>query len=85
MRAIHFMFNLQRILPLVSLVLLSSTTARPAIAGSATVQSVDQDVAINRAMGKVPQGKPVTDTSCQDTQAGGIGGETLYRCTVTWE
>lgn len=79
------MLNFQRILPFFSLFFLASTTALTAHAGSATVQSVDQDVAINRAMGKVPEGKTVTDTSCQDTQAGGIGGETLYRCTVTWE
>ena len=79
------MLKLQRILPFFSVFFLASTTALTAHAGSATVQSVDQDVAINRAMGKVPEGKTVTDTSCQDTQAGGIGGETLYRCTVTWE
>ena len=79
------MLNFQRILPCLSLFFLASTTALTAHAGSATVQSVDQDVAINRAMGKVPEGKTVTDTSCQDTQAGGIGGETLYRCTVTWD
>ena len=79
------MLKLRRILPFFSLFFLASTTALTAHAGSATVQSVDQDVAVNRAMGKVPAGKTVTDTSCEDTQAGGIGGETLYRCTVTWE
>ena len=79
------MINFQPILAFLFLLVLASTTVRAAHAGSATVQSVDQDVAINRAMGKVPEGKTVTDTSCQDTQAGGIGGETLYRCTVTWE
>ena len=79
------MLKLQRILPFFSVFFLASTTALTAHAGSATVQSVDQDVAINRAMGKVPAGKTVTDTSCEDTQAGGIGGETLYRCTVTWD
>ena len=79
------MINLQRMLAFLSLLVLASTTTRTAQAGSATVQSVDEDVAINRAMGKVPEGKSVTDTSCRETQAGGIGGETLYRCTVTWE
>lgn len=79
------MLKLRRILPFFSLFFLASTTALTAHAGSATVQSVDQDVAVNRAMGKVPAGKTVTDTSCEDTQAGGIGGETLYRCTVTWD
>ena len=79
------MLKLRRILPFFSLFFLASTTALTAHAGSATVQSVDQDVAVNRAMGKVPAGKTITDTSCEDTQAGGIGGETLYRCTVTWD
>ena len=79
------MINLQRMLAFLSLLVLASTTTRTVQAGSATVQSVDEDVAINRAMGKVPEGKSVTDTSCLETQAGGIGGETLYRCTVTWE
>lgn len=82
---IALMIDLQRILPFLSLLVLAITAAHTAHAGSATVQSVDQDVAINRAMGKVPAGKTVTDTSCRETQAGGIGGETLYRCTVTWE
>ena len=79
------MLKHRRILPFFSLFFLANTSALTSHAGSATVQSVDQDVAINRAMGKVPEGKTVTDTSCQDTQAGGIGGETLYRCTVTWD
>ena len=79
------MINFQPILAFLLLLVLASTTVRAAHAGSATVQSVDQDVAINRAMGKIPAGKTVTDTSCRETQAGGIGGETLYRCTVTWE
>ena len=55
-----------------------------ALAGSATQEAMDEDVATNRALSKVPQGKKVTGTSCISIEIG-MGGETSYRCTATWE
>ena len=55
-----------------------------ALAGSATQEAMDEDVATNRALSKVPQGKKVTGTSCTSIEIG-MGGETSYRCTATWE
>ena len=55
-----------------------------ALAGSATQEAMDEDVATNRALSKVPQGKKVTGTSCTSIEVG-MGGETSYRCTATWE
>ena len=57
---------------------------RVAFAGSATQQAMDEEVATNRALSKVPQGKKVTGTSCTSIEIG-MGGETSYRCTATWE
>jgi len=79
------MNSLLRIAQLSLALVLIGTSGLSSKAGSASFQSVDQDVATNRALGQVPTGKTVTDTSCQETQAGGIGGETHYRCTVTWD
>jgi hypothetical protein len=45
---------------------------------------MDEEVATNRALTKVPQGKKVTGTSCISIEMG-MGGETSYRCTATWE
>ena len=55
-----------------------------AFAGSATQEAMDEEVATNRALSKVPQGKKVTGTSCTSVEIG-MGGETSYRCTATWE
>ena len=55
-----------------------------AFAGSATQEAMDEDVATSRALSKVPQGKKVTGTSCTSIEIG-MGGETSYRCTVSWE
>ena len=55
-----------------------------ALAGSATQEAMDEDVATNRALSKVPQAKKVTGTSCTSIEIG-MGGETSYRCTATWE
>ena len=55
-----------------------------ALAGSATQEAMDEDIATNRALSKVPQGKKVTGTSCTSIEIG-MGGETSYRCTATWE
>lgn len=57
---------------------------RGAYAGSVTVQAMNQEVATNRAIGKVPKGKKVSDTACLSIQMG-MSGDTAYRCTVTWE
>ena len=53
-------------------------------AGSATQEAMDEEVATNRALSKVPEGKKVTGTSCTSIEIG-MGGETSYRCTATWE
>ena len=55
-----------------------------AVAGSATQEAMDEEVATNRALSKVPQGKKVTGTSCTSIEIG-MGGETSYRCTATWD
>ena len=59
-------------------------TCGVACAGSATQEAMDEEVATNRALSKVPQGKKVTGTSCTSVEIG-MGGETSYRCTATWE
>ena len=59
-------------------------TCGSALAGSATQEAMDEEVATNRALTKVPQGKKVTGTSCISIEMG-MGGETSYRCTATWE
>ena len=53
-------------------------------AGSATQEAMDEEIATNRALSKVPEGKKVTGTSCTSIEIG-MGGETSYRCTATWE
>ena len=55
-----------------------------AVAGSATQEAMDEEVATNRALSKVPQGKKVTGMSCKSIEIG-MGGETSYRCTATLE
>ena len=60
------------------------STCGVAVAGSATQEAMDEEIATNRALSKVPQGKKVTGTSCQSIEIG-IGGETSYRCTATWD
>ncbi len=55
-----------------------------AFAGSATQEVMDEEVATSRALSKVPEGKKVTGTSCTSIEIG-MGGETSYRCTATWE
>ncbi len=69
------------LLAMVSMVL---GTCGSALAGSATQEAMDEEVATNRALSKVPQGKKVTGTSCVSIEIG-MGGETSYRCTVTWD
>ena len=59
-------------------------TSGVAVAGSVTEQAMDEEVATNRALSKVPQGKKVIGTSCMSIEIG-MGGETSYRCTATWE
>jgi len=83
MTNVNRMNNLLRLAPIPILLVFIGISGHQANAGSVTIQSVDQDVALNRALSKVPAGKTVTDSSCQESQAGGIGGETHYRCTVS--
>ena len=51
-------------------------------AGQVTVEAVDRDLAVTRATSRVPQGKTVTDTSCEEIDVANIDH---YRCTVSWE
>ena len=85
MTNVYRMNHLLRMAPLMILFVFIGISGQKANSGSVTIQSVDQDVALNRAMSKVPAGKTVTDSFCQESQAGGIGGETHYRCTVSWD
>ena len=55
-----------------------------AFAGSATKEAMDDDGATSSGVSKVPQGKQGTGTSCTSIEIG-MGGETSYRCTVSWE
>ena len=74
---------MKAILLLTAAVIVLGTTG-VAVAGSVTQQAMDEEVAKNRALSKVPQGKKVIGTSCMSIEIG-MGGETSYRCTATWE
>ena len=52
-----------------------------ALAGEVMVEGISEDIAINRAKNKVPKGKTITNTSCQEID---VARSTHYRCTVTW-
>jgi hypothetical protein len=57
-------------------------SAQPALAGSATADSVwSQQNALQRASQSVPAGIVITQTRCQQFQ---VRGDFRYRCTVTW-
>lgn len=61
--------------------LVLSLLSGPALAGSATADSVwDRDNAQQRAMQQVPAGATVTSTRCEDVSVG--MNTTRYRCTV---
>ena len=75
------MNSVQRLLPLATLLILSNSTV--VHAGSVTMGGVSEALAINRALAKVPQGKSITDTTCE--VIGTSGNSSTYRCTVTWE
>ena len=51
-------------------------------AGQVTVEAMDRDLAVTRATSRVPQGKTVTDTSCEVIDVADIDH---YRCTVSWD
>jgi len=53
-----------------------------ALAGEVMVEGISEDIAINRAKGKVPEGKIITNISCQEID---VAKSTHYRCTVTWQ
>ena len=74
---------MKAILLLTAAVIVLGTTG-VAVAGSVTEQAMDEEVAKNRALSKVPQGKKVIGTSCMSIEIG-MGSETSYRCTATWE
>ena len=74
---------MKAILLLTAAVIVLGTTG-VAVAGSVTEQAMDEEVAKNRALSKVPQGKKVIGTSCMSIEIG-MGGETSYRCTATWK
>ena len=80
---LHFVLFMKAIL-LLAAALAVFGTCGVAVAGSATQEAMDEEVATNRALSKVPQGKKVTGTSCTSIEIG-MGGETSYRCTATWE
>ena len=80
---LHILFTMKAIL-LLAAALAVFGTCGVAVAGSATQEAMDEEVATNRALSKVPQGKKVTGTSCTSIEIG-MGGETSYRCTATWD
>ena len=45
------------------------------------VEGISEDIAINRAKNKVPEGKTITNISCKEID---VAKSTHYRCTVTW-
>ena len=80
---LHFVLFMKAILLLAAAVMVLGTCGI-AVAGSATQEAMDEEVATSRALSKVPQGKKVTGTSCTSIEIG-MGGETSYRCTATWD
>ena len=79
----HDLFRVKSILSFAAAAVMLGTFGS-AFAGSATQEAMDEEVATSRALSKVPQGKKVTGTSCISIEIG-MGGETSYRCTVSWE
>ena len=77
-------FSSVKVIFLLAMATMVIATCGSALAGSATQEAMDEEVATNRALTKVPQGKKVTGTSCISIEMG-MGGETSYRCTATWE
>ena len=53
-----------------------------ALAGEVMVEGISEDIATNRAKNKVPKGKTITNTSCQEID---VAKSTHYRCTVIWQ
>ena len=79
----HYFLSMKVIFSLATAAMVLGTCG-VAFAGSATQEAMDEEVATNRALSKVPQGQKVTGTSCISIEIG-MGGETSYRCTATWE
>lgn len=71
----------KRVLLLTTLLMVSSSMVSHA--GSVTVGGVSEAIATNRALAKVPPGKTVTDTSCEEI--GTAGNSSTFRCTITWK
>ena len=51
------------------------------LSGQVMVEGISEDIAINRAKNKVPEGKTITNISCKEID---VAKSTHYRCTVTW-
>lgn len=76
------MLKLSTALFFAPLLLLAISGAATAGSGSYTVQAMNEEVAKNRALSKVPEGKTATDMSCRSQE---VGSETAYTCTVMWD
>ncbi len=79
-----YLLSMKAILSFAAAAMMVLGTCGVAFAGSATEEAMDEEIATNRALSKVPQGKKVTSTSCTSIEIG-MGGETSYRCTANWE
>tara|TARA_B000000565_G_scaffold248208_1_gene218368 strand:- start:205 stop:435 length:231 start_codon:yes stop_codon:yes gene_type:complete len=76
------MINVRTTLFFAALFLSAMSGVAIAESGSATVQAMNEEVAKNRALSKVPQGSTPTDLSCRSQE---VGAETAYTCTVKWD
>ena len=64
-----------------ALLFMASYLPLAALAGEVMVEGISEDIAINRAKNKVPEGKTITNISCKEID---VAKSTHYRCTVTW-
>ncbi len=65
------------------LILAVLLTATPAMAGSATAQSIwNMGHALGEAKRRVPKGATITGTKCNTVQ---VRNDDRWNCTVTWD
>ena len=65
------------------LILAVLLTAAPAMAGSATAQSIwNMGHALGEAKARVPEGATITGTNCNEVQ---VHNDDRWSCTVTWD
>ena len=70
---------MKRIAPLLGVLL----SAAPAMAGSATAQSIwNMGHALGEAKRRVPEGATITGTNCNEIQ---VHNDDRWSCTVTWD